>query len=411
MKPSKTPTPDPEAAEQLKKWTGIAPLERFVFPPGLDGRNGKYRCEEPCRVTAQTDLEAIEQWIHHDTESLATIKGRRSAAEKLLNWSVFQMKKPVSSLERYELDEFARFLSAPIPYATWVTRLSPERSSSDWRPFRGPLSIPSLYATMAHVASLASWMRLQRYADLLVGSYRDDRNYRIAGSASKAQRSQVRESAEPITLDEWVWVRRAMAEMDERPDGLRCRLVVELLYYGGLFVQELIELDQADVEQPSRVCPCWYLNVCGRSNARGGSMFFLPPPLAQTLEAWLKAKQKTVGRRLFVELGLSKDGASLVGCTADEALRHARAVLRLASRKALDAGKTSVGRLLQERTVPSFRLAFERHCRRAPEDYQAWKLTSNLGYQTDLLGAMNLTYKRRSLWDWSLAEHLWAPLP
>ncbi|MCR5882130.1 hypothetical protein LRS03_04355 [Rhizobacter sp. J219] len=300
MKPSKTPTPDPEAAEQLKKWTGIAPLERFVFPPGLDGRNGKYRCEEPCRVTVQTDLEAIEQWIHHDTESLATIKGRRSAAEKLLNWSVFQMKKPVSSLERYELDEFARFLLAPIPYATWVTRLSPERSSSDWRPFRGPLSIPSLYATMAHVASLASWMRLQRYADLLVGSYWDDRNYRIAGSASKAQRSQVRESAEPITLDEWVWVRRAMAEMDERPDGLRGRLVVELLYYGGLFVQELIELDEADVEQPSRVCPCWYLNVCGRSNARGGSMFFLPPPLAQTLEAWLKAKQKTVGRRLFV---------------------------------------------------------------------------------------------------------------
>jgi hypothetical protein len=187
----------------------IAPLERFVTPPGLDGSAGAHRCAEHCLIGVDNDLAAIDWWVTQASSHETTAHSRRAVADKLLNWACFVKGKAVSSLDEQDFAEFARFLAHPQPLQRWVgARVS--RTSMRWRPFAKPLVGSSRDNALRQVAALVHWLFEQRYADLRFSygkTAMDD------GTATVAVKGAARRFTPlgTVTPEEWHWIRRTLS--------------------------------------------------------------------------------------------------------------------------------------------------------------------------------------------------------
>ncbi len=144
----------------------IAPFERLVPPMKLDGRAGTRRIRRGCKIDVETDLDAIRYWLQRTSESDSTMRSRRSAVEKLLNWAYVHRKKAFSSFDRADFGAFVDFTANPSPSGIWIAPRSVSRNSRDWRPFIGPADPRSRELFGTHISSLLKFLRKQNYADL-----------------------------------------------------------------------------------------------------------------------------------------------------------------------------------------------------------------------------------------------------
>jgi hypothetical protein len=378
--------------------SGIAPLERFVAPPHVDGSAGTHRCNDSCKIGATHDQAAIEWWVMQTSDNEATAKSRRSAMDKLLNWACLARGKAVSSLDEDDFAAFAGFLAHPEPMQQWVGIRQP-RESDAWRPFTRRLTGSSRVAVLRQTQSLVGWLSLQRYADLRFCYGKTAMDDGLA-TVPFIGTGRTMEATEQIAIAEWHWIRRAM-DLHFPPEDLAPqRLIIEMLYYGNMNVEEVAKLEKRNFEPPNRMAPGWAISLTNRPGWRGGHTVFSPPPLSQTVARWMR--QRETPRDGYVMYRIRDSVDTLLELDGERVGRHARQALRLAASLALDSGDVGNGMRLRSRSVVNLRGAFAAHQRKDGVDRAAIALTG----RTVKFGA-DIRQRLASLWDWRDAEHLW----
>lgn len=380
----------------------IAPLERFVAPPGLDGSAGAHRCQEACLIGVDDDLAAVDWWVAQASDHETTAHSRRSVADKLLNWVCFARNKAVSSLDEEDFAEFARFLANPHPLQRWVgARVS--RSSARWRPFAKPLVGASRDNALRQVAALVRWLFEQRYADLRF-SY--GKTAMDGGIATVAVHGATRRLTplDPVTPEEWHWIRRTLDLHFPAEDLAPQRLIVELLYYGKLRAEEVAALSPGDLEPPNRQVPGWSIRLHQRLSSRVGDVVLCPPPLSDTVSRWMR--QREIPCKGHVVFRIRGASASLIGLPGDRVSARGREVLQMAAALAAERGDIETAGRLGRRSLVHLRGAFDQHRCGRVIDRAAVELTGR-GVEYGL----DLGFRMPEPSDWCGAAHLWTERP
>lgn len=240
--------------------TDIRPLEKFVVPAALDGRQGRYRQpREHCLIEADTDYDAVLVWLRakgRGTEVPAhaggadsgpqawlqklshTQRSYRKEAERFLLWAIVQRGKPLSSISVEDCIEYATFLADPQPSSRWCGTRARERWSPLWRPFEGPLSAAARRQAVSILKNLYGFLVDQNY---LMGN---------PWTAVPVPR-QVRQGLDvsrSLTATQWRFVRQQADLAGEHSTAIRLRLALDLLYATGLRTAEAVNARVADLQ-------------------------------------------------------------------------------------------------------------------------------------------------------------------
>jgi len=253
--------------------TGIAPFEKLIVPPHLDGSAGRFRAPvTACLLNAKNDHSAIDEWLNARANATgkrvmtSTQRSYRKEAERLLLWSVLVRKMPLSSLAADDIDAFARFLQDPP--ATWCGPRHQQRWSLQWRPLEGALSQAALRQAMVILRSLFVFLVANRY---LVQS-----PFTTVALPPDHQRARGRTRC--FTGDQWrhldaLLVARATTAT---ATGRRLARSLRWIYETGLGMSEIVDATCGDLRPPAQHEPDghWTLEVKGR----GGRSRAVPVP-------------------------------------------------------------------------------------------------------------------------------------
>lgn len=172
----------------------IAPLERIKVPPDLDGHICLSRRLPLINIEAETDVEAIRLWLHQYEAHPTTLHSYQLAAERLLNWSVVERHKPMSSLEEADLVAFEEFLADPQPRGRWIRMRGVARSDPNWTPMVGPLSPKTRLLTLVIIRGMFDWLSDTGYCNVgrflwrhSIRAYRPPSSLRLALSVDLLQ--------------------------------------------------------------------------------------------------------------------------------------------------------------------------------------------------------------------------------
>lgn len=134
-------------------------LKELALPTTLLGAEGSNRAPAAgLQISAANDLEALSHFLGEYDKSPGTYRIYQRECERLFLWAWLERGKPVSSLNRQDLEDFMNFLAHPAPAARWCGPKAP-RDSKAWRPFVGPLSESAvLTATAALNSMLKYWV-------------------------------------------------------------------------------------------------------------------------------------------------------------------------------------------------------------------------------------------------------------
>lgn len=143
-------------ANRLPK--SLLPFESHQSPEQLSGTQGRNRYDKKhCQISADTDWQAIQCWLNEFYDSPQTLRNYRKEAERLLLWSINQRNKALSDLGREDFQYYQEFLVDPQPSSVWCGPRA-ERTSTKWRPFKGPLSEGSQRQALIIVNALFSYL-------------------------------------------------------------------------------------------------------------------------------------------------------------------------------------------------------------------------------------------------------------
>lgn len=135
----------------------LLPLEKIVLPPELSGYEGSNRSpQSECQVDAANDLAAIHCWLAEFDDSPETFRSYQRESERLLLWSIMQLNKPISSLNRSDFKLYELFLFDPQPRDLWCGPRT-QRDDPLWKPFTGELSKNSRRQSLVIINSLLSY--------------------------------------------------------------------------------------------------------------------------------------------------------------------------------------------------------------------------------------------------------------
>src|SRR5260370_40771359 len=94
----------------------LVPLEQLSLPPDLDGGHGTNRSfSSRSQIAAQTDVDAIKAWLARFAETKATFDTYRKESERLLLWSILELRRPHASLTHQDPLPHRPFPPAPQP--------------------------------------------------------------------------------------------------------------------------------------------------------------------------------------------------------------------------------------------------------------------------------------------------------
>jgi site-specific recombinase XerD len=238
------------------------PVMDVALPDVLSGRHGLFRSQEANVWGAQTDVQAIQQWLSRYQGQ--TRRDYARIAERFYRWCLQVRRTALSSLQEPDIQAYQAFVSAPP--ADWVQPRKVRREDAAWRPFRGPLGRNSQRHEFAVLGGLFAAMH--------------DKGYLRANAMSGLGRTlgllkpsiDVRRS-----LNEAQWS-FAMAVLRERPDTparRRLQLLLDLASTTGLRLSELATtrmkgLRQELVDGES----AWLLDVIGKGGKLRTVMVF-----------------------------------------------------------------------------------------------------------------------------------------
>lgn len=233
---------------------GIVPLESVRCPKELDGSNGLNRNRrDRSLIDAENDLAAVQAWLAQYESSKNTYRSYRRDAERLLLWSVFEARKPLSSLSVEDCIAYRAFLESDKTGTRWAGTRGAERWSPAWRPFEaGILSPGSVDQAMMVAGHLFNWLVEQCYlAGNPMKAVPSARRTRLATEegrqAMKARAREQGERSRGFSVRLWRLVTSVLAAQPDDATWARARLVLHWAQRTGLRAREMIESQVRDL--------------------------------------------------------------------------------------------------------------------------------------------------------------------
>ncbi len=257
-------------AEVVPPATALVPYEKFLLPPGLDGRAGSARApRQACRLSAANDHEAIGAWLLAKGGGVAkeplsaTQRSYRKEAERLLLWAVLERGKAMSSLTREDAAAYRAFLARP-PVA-WCGPRHHQRWSPMWRPLEGPLTPVALRQALVILRSLFAFLTSQGY---VTGNPFDE-------TPLPSQAGQPLGTNRTLSFAQWDHIDARLRSHGDTEAGRRLRRGMHWLYATGMRLAEIagaccgdLHLQQDATPGDGSVPRVWLLTVTGRAGGR-----------------------------------------------------------------------------------------------------------------------------------------------
>ena len=243
------------AAPSLPSLPSI-PLAQSHFlaqlPGSLSGQTGEFRAAGSNLWGAQTDPEAILQWLSGYRGK--TQQDYSRVVDRFYRWCLLVARKPLSSLVEADIQAYQAFIANPP--ADWVQQLSVQRGDPDWRPFRGPLGANSQRREFAVIGSLFSAMVEKGYlrANVMANM---TRTLGLVQPSINVRRS--------FDDRQWAFLMEVLESEPDTPHTRRLRLVLEL---GSTTGMRLAELTTARMKGLRREVidgeDAWILEIVGK---------------------------------------------------------------------------------------------------------------------------------------------------
>lgn len=220
----------------------VVPWDDIVVPHEVDGTAGLYRAPRAsCALRADNDYDAVHAWLSLH-ESQATLRAYRKEAERLILWAIVERGLALSSLSTEDAVAYRAFLRQPSPRERWVGP-STSRSSAQWRPFAGGLSIRSRSYALSVLNAMFRWLIEQRY--VLANPFAGIK-VRGAGKASL-------DTTRAFSEGEWKLVRTVADGLEwsygwDAAAAQRLRFLVDFSYCTGLRAGELVRATLGSIE-------------------------------------------------------------------------------------------------------------------------------------------------------------------
>ena len=238
--------------------TAIVALEYFCMPSrpaneaGKANRHDVLDQSEAVRLVAQYDnVAAIHHWLTLQPANRHTWRAYRKEAERFLLWTVLERGKTLCTLNAEDCAAFLDFLamigtateiewhsSFRMPQTAWIGVPGAGRQSRFWRPFHGPLGIPSQRQAVTILKGMLAWLTEQGYVAINPMTH-----------VSRTALPQVSDSAmRALSEVEWQALRD---HLSQRPTGLtenRLRCLLALAAGAGLRLSELALLRRGHVQ-------------------------------------------------------------------------------------------------------------------------------------------------------------------
>jgi integrase len=284
--------------------TAVVPIDKFIVPPALDGRNGAWRGSRPCMLGVDTDFDALLAYIELKpglTPAQKAERHKRLVAQnrapapddplgwlmylaptqdsylleiyRFMLWAIIAREKATSSITITDAAAYRDFLLDPQPAATWCSGATGRKKYlPGWRPFAGPLS-PS--AAEKSIKIVSGW-----YTYLVDGGYQSANPFK--GVKSVAAPAVAVPDERSLTLDQWTHISAQLARLPRTSANMRLMIGLPLMYYSGARRAEIIgaRVDHLrhvvyppTVDDPETV-EGWELGVVGK----GDKQRFVPVP-------------------------------------------------------------------------------------------------------------------------------------
>lgn len=351
----------------------IAPLERLELPPELDGHRGKFRCaRDTCEIDADTDLAAARIWLSGYEKRDVTFRAYRLDIERLMNWSVVERRLPVSSLDSDDLNAFEEFLSDPQPFDRWTCPRNTKRIDDRWTPFVGPLEPASRLRALSILRTWCNWMRAVGYCKvgLILNRHRSSLGVPYVPS-SLILRTPQRKPIQAISFHDWHVLRESLANTGNRANASMERLVIELLYYAGLGMDEVAAVRDCDIASEGD-------NLTLTVPSRGTDLYpiYVVPPLKEALQEVLGLGARVRWRCDAGLLSPESDlGRNRFFRSTNRVYLLAREAIQRAADYAAGAGDLEAADRLRALTPRRLRHALELHAIEHGVWKEAWQLT------------------------------------
>jgi site-specific recombinase XerD len=234
--------------------SGLAHMQSSVL---LAGEQGDFRSHMANTLGAKNDLQAVNAWLSRYQEKAATQRSYRKEIERFLLWCAQELKKPLSSVNAPDCQQYRQFLQA-VP-TSWITPDPVQRTDPRWRAFRGQPSAASQKQALVILQTM--------FGGLV------DAGYLVANPMRALMKSfdlppskmDIRRS---FTEAEWAHVLGCLAAIPPGPERLRLRCLLELLVSSGIRLEELAKARHKDLrlEVLPDLPETWVLTVTGKRN-------------------------------------------------------------------------------------------------------------------------------------------------
>jgi site-specific recombinase XerD len=258
-------------SENREDLPSLVQLPVYLTANHLEGRNGTNRCrDKSCQISAETDYEAIQCWLREYQTSLATYRSYLKEAERFLLWCVFQLRKPLSSVMREDVEAYSQFLINPQPRGIWCAPKGSSRrrrGEAGWKPFTGLLTESAQSTALSILHSLFDYLVTARYLEfnpfLLIKK-------RVRNKWDE-EHQQLKTMERILELDEWYAILDTLEAMPEaaphdRQEKERLRLLIYMLYFLGLRIHEVENRPWSSFRQ---VQGRWWYFIKGKGNKLG----------------------------------------------------------------------------------------------------------------------------------------------
>lgn len=274
----------------------IVPMEKLFVPGHLTGANGTNRDQVDCMVAVNNDLDAIELWINSRSGSPHTSRAYRKEGERLLLWAIKERGKAMTSLTVEDCVAYRNWLSMlgrtkeedwpyNLPQTNWIGPHNRPRTSKEWRPFNGPLSVESVKQALIIVRSMFLWFVKVRYCK---GNPWDAVNNKTERGERKIRKAEL---TRVLSHSQWEYLVRHSAKSEKGGSVARTVFLLTFAYGTGMRISELVNASTGDLySMPVRgqLGRRWMLTIYGKGDKERSAP--MGPEVMAALSAYLAVR-------------------------------------------------------------------------------------------------------------------------
>ena len=232
-------------------------LERIGHTQGLSGEAGTFRSHMANTLGAKNDLQAVNAWLSRYQEKPATQRSYRKEVERFMLWCAQDLKKPLSSVNAPDCQSYREFLKA-VPW-NWIHATPVSRTDPQWRAFRGQPSAASQKQALVILQTLFTGLVDAGY--LVANPMRSlMKSFDLPTSKMDIRRS--------FTEKEWSHVLHCVDTLEDGPERIRLKALLDLLVTSGIRLDELAKARHRNLRLESLpgLPETWVLTVTGKRN-------------------------------------------------------------------------------------------------------------------------------------------------